>query len=210
MNELVVKLLEFKTNESIQTSFLGKGRFGHVFRVQLGDRTHALKIIDNAVVFDNKLTLSDDELFKAQDLVSEEIKRIQFLKSKGISVVTVIENSFLNFNNFSCYLMEEVGESCHSQFDYKAILKFLNDLHLKNECHGDPRLKNVIKINKYYYWIDLRPSDLATSFSNDLSIMIESMNNIKFSKHSKLFQSLINNYNTSKDIEPILKELQLL
>jgi hypothetical protein len=115
--------------------YLGSGRFGDVYRVEVQGKVQALKVLKKGhamVEFDTLKQAYDD---------------------KAPVVKVLVEK---HEDQFSAYTMEPVGSPCsnHSRKNVSLLFSSLFDLHSTGWSHGDARWPNAIMFEGRVLWFD--------------------------------------------------------
>jgi len=168
---LSVELAEINVESSL---LLGAGAFGRVYALSDG---RVLK-----VSLQNSMEVETERMRKA------------FEKCPTI-VVPVCADSYINTTEYSAYILEERGLPLpRTSESIENVGALLAQLHTAKVIHGDPRIANVIIVDKTYKWIDFRDSYDFTEIGrrNDLALFLES--SFPTLKIDQLNQQLVDAY----------------
>jgi hypothetical protein len=140
------------------SSYLGGGRFGHVFKLKKEENFFALKIVmDYFQQFREEFQKLTDANKAAPDLVVHPV-----LGSLVVKLDACVKHAY--------YLMDEVG-TAPEELLRRRVFHLLCQLHEKGLSHGDPRLENIISYNVCLKWIDMRNS-MGNSHDSFLDSML--------------------------------------
>jgi tRNA A-37 threonylcarbamoyl transferase component Bud32 len=121
-------------------SFLGRGAHGMVFRVAKESQVLALKIVQE------KSTLH----------LQSEAFALKLAHETGLTTCCV--EDVIEMTKGAALLTSPVGSPVpypKSKSGIRNLFEHLRKLHMKGLIHGDPRVSNVIKVDKTLLWIDL-------------------------------------------------------
>ena len=139
-------------------AFLGCGARGRVFKVIGQDRKLlALKIVKEDFV--RSLHNEEAALRRAQD--------------SGLTARLV--GKCIELSGGAALLMFPVGKPLPqptTQSEVATLYRFLWQLHEKDLVHGDPRVPNVILMDKQLFWIDFAEMGKATPFLRQVDAAI--------------------------------------
>jgi tRNA A-37 threonylcarbamoyl transferase component Bud32 len=136
--------------------YLGSGASGHVFRVGDSKCPQALKVV---------ITTSHTH-------VAGEFGRLQQAADLNAPVVRPVAGSLHELRNIGLrrvsgggFLLQDVGEpfSLTSQGRCEEAFEALSALHRVGIIHGDPRIPNLLLVDKKPAWIDLHSAVLLPS-----------------------------------------------
>jgi serine/threonine protein kinase len=184
--------------EQIQSSFLGAGANGRVFKLS-NDKVIKIVIGKKSNEVEKEYTI----MLKYQE--TNDLKNFVF---------PVVEGSFKSGHigrlAYAGYLLAKEGEKIqnfNSVKIKKSLASALYGLHSCNVIHGDPRIDNVLVLDGSLKWIDFRQSDpFATKFSKryDVEILLTSLN-LSVSNVDKEIEEYVNDSNLEKLCQVLLK-----
>jgi len=157
---------------------LGAGGSGVVFRVTptvtgLTDRRGTAVMQTKAL----KVVVGDSGAILRLEREWEAIKIAKLHSNRVVSA-----GAFFNGDEFSAYLMDEVGNAVDTSSveQKKELFVALHDLHIHGIVHGDARVYNAIYFSGRIIWIDLASNSVVVRensglVADDFSLLFKSV-----------------------------------
>lgn len=208
-------LSEMNQLDLLPHGYLGKGSRGYVVKVRK-------RLAENYIYGALKVVIGQDhveELKYEYETISEISKRnenlpvVSIWTDFGVKVIDNVNDSIISPVRAAGYVMSSVGSPApYSTKEEKlAIFGSLNQLHLENIFHGDPRRQNVIIVDGRVLWIDFMNSYSTFSKSRiieDAEKLLRSLHGMsKDNQFSVQLEEQLQQYHDLQDKETLLKAI---
>jgi tRNA A-37 threonylcarbamoyl transferase component Bud32 len=187
-----------KVDVVVGDSYLGCGAFGRVFKVNQGEKTFALKVVEE----------------KNASRLECEHRALTLAQSTGLTAS--IEGISIEATGSAALLLSPVGAPLpypKKEEEVQRLFQHLWMLHHRNVTHGDPRVPNVIVHEGKLLWIDLVGvrETCASMVRDDVRLLTKSILGIPGQDKLEItIQDLITKYvenQTKENIECLAKEV---